>query len=237
MIIPCHNEGGSLRALHAQLVKAFPIAGGIDAEFVFVDDASTDDSVSVFEQLSQGDPRLRVVSLAEQSGQTMALWEGLATARGVWVAHLDGDLQNDPQDLPGMLERAIEGGYDAVLGYRDRRNDTLSRRWASLAANNIRRWVLHDTIRDIGCSTRVVRREVLESLPPIPNQHRYLPALIERTGWRSIQVATRHHERLHGRSNYGNMARAMTGLRDLRAMRQYIHRVGEQRSPKDKPWT
>ncbi len=232
VVVPCHDERDNLRELHRRLAEAFPTTGTIGAEFVLVDDGSTDGTGELLDQLAQGDPRVVPIHLAERSGQTAALWHGLQAARGDWIAHLDGDLQNDPADLPPMLERAREGDLDAVLGYRSRRHDDGSRRWASRAANAIRRTVLRDTIRDVGCSTRVVRREVLSSLPPVPNQHRYLPALIQRGGWSCIQIPTRHHERRHGSSKYGNLGRALDGLRDLPRMIFYLRRVRRARREK-----
>ncbi len=113
-----------------------------------------------------------------------------------------------------MLELARQG-HDAVLGYREQRYDRPARRTASWMANAIRRAVLHDHIRDIGCSTRVVRREAMLALSPVPNLNRYLPALLERSGWRIVQVRAIHHPRLCGRSKYDNLRRGLQGIVDL----------------------
>jgi dolichol-phosphate mannosyltransferase len=198
------------------------------AEFILVDDGSTDDSGALLGAAALDEPRLHPVLRPARGGQTQALHDGLQIARGEWVAHLDGDLQNDPRDLPGMLRRAREG-YDAVFGYRDGRQDSLSRRWASRLANAIRHAVLGDSIRDIGCSTRVLRREVLATLPPLPDLHRYLPALVERAGWRILQVPTRHHPRQHGQSKYGNLGRALRGPADLLRMACLARRLHRER--------
>jgi dolichol-phosphate mannosyltransferase len=127
-----------------------------------------------------------------------------------------------------MYRIARREGLDAVLGYRQQRQDTLGRRLASQFARGVRQCVLHDSIRDIGCSTRIVRREVLDQLQPVENQHRYLPALIELGGWRIAQVPARHHERRWGISKYGNLERGLQGLRDLPRIKTYTNTLKER---------
>ena len=228
VIVPCLNEADSIPTLLAELVAAFPVGGTTAAEFVLVDDGSEDDSRAVLSRCVAKEPRLHPVLRPSRGGQTQALHDGLQAARGDWIAHLDGDLQNDPRDLPALLE-AARSGYDAVFGYRAERHDSLSRRWASRFANALRQQVLRDSIRDIGCSTRVVRREVLEKLPPLPDLHRYLPALVERAGWRVTQVPTHHRPRRHGTSKYGNLGRALRGPGDLFRMARLARRLRRER--------
>jgi len=222
IIIPCHNEADNLVELVRQLAGAFPSGKDPDVEFVLVDDGSTDGSDRIIARLANEQSRLVAVNLPERRGQTRALWHGLRVARGRWIGHLDGDLQNDPTDLPEMYRLARGDNLDAVLGFRFERNDSLGRRLASRFANGVRRVVLRDSIHDIGCSTRIVRREVLDQLPPVENQHRYLPALIQLGGWRTAQVPVRHHERRRGVSKYGNVKRGLQGLRDLPRMKSYV---------------
>ncbi len=214
VVVPCLNESGSLRELVRRLQAAFPAGGTPQAEFILVDDGSSDGSAALLRELAAEEPRLVPVLRANRGGQTAALRDGLRASRGAWVAHLDGDLQNDPADLPGMLQQAQQG-YDAVLGYRVTRHDSVRRRLASRFANAVRRAVLHDHIRDIGCSTRVVRREALAALPVLPDVHRYIPALLERAGWRIAQVPARHEPRRYGVSKYTNVGRGLRGLVDL----------------------
>jgi dolichol-phosphate mannosyltransferase len=229
--VPCHNEADNLLELARRLAEAFPQDGQVSAEFVIVNDGSTDETESRLAELAQTEPRLLSVHLPVRSGQTLALWEGLCASRGRWIAHLDGDLQNDPSDLPDMLRRAQENDLDAVLGYRATRRDNLQRRFASWLANTVRRALLRDTIRDIGCSTRVVKRESLERIEPFPNMHRYLPALVELSGCKFEQIPVTHHERVHGSSKYGNLMRGIQSFRDLpRVMRQA--RIG--RNPRNR---
>ena len=217
VVVPCLNESGSLPELVRRLQAAFPAENEPRVEFVIVDDGSNDGSAALLRELAASEPRLVPVLRAQRGGQTAALWDGLRASRAAWIAHLDGDLQNDPADLPGMLLQAKQG-FDAVLGYRAARHDSWRRRAASRFANVVRRAVLHDHIRDIGCSTRVVRREALEALPDVPDMHRYLPALLERAGWRIVQVPARHEPRRHGESKYTNWRRGLRGVVDLLRM-------------------
>ena len=226
--IPCFNEAENLTELINRLEKVFPAHGELDLEFIIVDDGSSDGSAAIVADLAKENARIVPVYMPSRRGQTDALWQGLQAARGTWVGHLDGDLQNDPADLPVMYKRAQCDQLDAVLGYRLKRHDSLGRRLASQFANGVRRFVLHDAIRDVGCSTRVVRLDVLSELQPVKNLHRYLPALIELGGWRIAQVPVRHHERTRGVSKYGNLNRGFEGLRDLPRIKAYVKALQER---------
>lgn len=228
VVVPCLNERDSLPELVRRLRAAFPAEGALRAEFVIVDDGSSDGSEAVLRELAAAEPRLIPVLRPRRGGQTAALWDGLRSARAAWIGHLDGDLQNDPADLPVMLRRAQQG-FDAVFGYRAARHDGWRRRVASRFANVVRRAVLHDHIRDIGCSTRVVRREALAMLPERPDLHRYLPALVECAGWRIAQVPAHHEPRRHGKSKYTNLGRGLRGLADLPRMAQLARRLERER--------
>jgi len=222
VVIPCFNEAENLEMLHAALATVFTCDTCFEVEFVLVDDGSTDESPLKMAAMAAADTRVRVVLLPQRVGQTLALWSGLQAACGTWIGHLDGDLQNDPGDLVEMLSQAVADDLDAVMGFRSRRYDDLGRRLASQFANRVRRRVLGDTITDIGCSTRIVRREVLAELTPVANLHRYLPAVLQLGGWRCRQVAAHHRERQCGQSKYGNMSRGLEGMRDLPRISAYI---------------
>ncbi len=228
VVIPCLNERDSLPELVARLEKSLPDGSIPSAEFIIVDDGSSDGSAEVLAELQTDHPRLKVLRRPERGGQTPALWDGLALAKGTWIAHLDGDLQNDPQDLPDLY-RTAQQGYDAVLGIRAQRRDSLGRRWASRFANAVRRASLHDTIIDVGCSTRVVKAAVLRQIPPLPNMHRYLPAVIERMGSRIAQVPVSHHPRQHGESKYTNLGRGLKSARDLLRVRRFLREYEARR--------
>jgi len=225
IVVPCYNEAGNLAELVERLAAALPADGGTAAEFVLVDDGSDDGTAEILARLARADARVVPVCRTERGGQTQALWSGFAAARGGWIGGLDGDLQNDPADLPRLYAQARRENLDAVLGFRATRHDDLGRRLSSRFANAVRRCVLGDTIRDIGCSTRVVRREALRGLEPLPNVHRYLPALIEAGGWRIAQVPVAHRPRRAGVSKYGNLSRGLAGLRDLPRMASYVRSI------------
>jgi glycosyltransferase involved in cell wall biosynthesis len=221
VVIPALNERDSLGELVEVLEHSFPADAIPTVEFIVVDDGSTDGSSDLLESLKERHPRLRSVIRSERGGQTAALWDGLAAARGAWIAHLDADLQNDPRDLPDLFHTAQQG-YDAVLGVRAQRRDDLGRRLASRFANGVRRASLHDSIQDVGCSTRVVKAELLRAIPALPNMHRYLPAVIERLGARIAQVPVSHHPRRHGQSKYTNLGRGLRSARDLLRVRRFL---------------
>lgn len=232
VLIPCHNEAESIPELVSQLQKAFPRSGATAVDFVFIDDGSDDGSYEVMERCREGEPRIKAIRRSARGGQSAALRDGLLETGGEWIAYLDCDLQNDPRDLPWMLEKARKG-YDAVIGYRPLRHDKLSRRLASQFANAVRRAVLKDHIRDIGCSIRVVRRETLERIPALAEEHRYLPALLEKAGAKIIQVPTAHRDRLYGRSNYDNLRRGLRGVADLIRVRRHMGRMMRSRKEGD----
>jgi glycosyltransferase involved in cell wall biosynthesis len=221
VVIPALNERDSLPELLRFLEESFPADAIPTVEFIVVDDGSVDGSAALLEEMRSEYPRLKAVCRVERGGQTPALWDGLAEARGTWIAHLDADLQNDPRDLPDLY-RTAQQGYDAVLGIRAQRQDSLARRLASRFANGIRRASLHDTIQDVGCSTRVVKAKVLREIPPLPNMHRYLPAVIEQMGARIAQVPVSHHPRRHGESKYTNIGRGLKSARDLLRVRRFL---------------
>jgi len=217
IIVPCRDEAPNLPGLVDALTRAFPADASPRVEFVVVDDGSQDATASLLAELMQEEPRLVPVLRKTSGGQTAALWDGLHVAHGRWIAHLDGDLQNDPADLHGLMELA-ESGFDAVFGIRTSRNDSWARRVSSRIAGAVRRAFLHDHIRDIGCSTRVVRFEVLAAIPQVRDLHRYLPAVIERAGGRIVQVPVHHAPRRFGSSKYTNLGRALRGIVDLPRM-------------------
>jgi dolichol-phosphate mannosyltransferase len=216
VVIPAYNELDNLGPLLAELRDALrPL--GRDHEIVIVDDGSTDGSAAWLRDEAARDPRLRPVFLRRQQGQSAALVEGIARARGWVIATLDADLQNDPADLPRVLE-ALEDA-DVVSGYRVTREDTWLRRVSSSIANRVRRAVLGDSLRDIGCSLKAYRREALIHLPVFVGVHRYLPALCQFRGARIVEVPVSHRPRHAGVSKYGVANRLGRGIWDLIGVR------------------
>ena len=223
VVIPAYNEAESLPSLHAEIVAACEhgLDGTpLDFEIIIVDDGSTDDTTQVCAGLSP----LRYIHLEHNSGQTAALNRGLHEARGQFVAALDGDGQNDPADIPGMLAylKAHEE-LDCVCGWRVRRQDKLSRRIASQGAYLLRQLVLHDGVHDSGCTLKVFRRACLEGLELTSDQHRFIPALLIAHGYRVGEMPVNHRPRTHGTSKYGP-GRMANGLRDLFAIRAFVRK-------------
>ncbi len=211
VVVPTFNEGASLVELHARLSEA--VAGLGDAELIVVDDGSTDGSFQLLAELAQRDPRLRAVRLLAHHGKATALRAGFARAKGDFVITLDGDLQDDPAELPRFVA-ALEGGCDLVSGWKEIRHDG----WPRLAASRCFNWVIGRVfdvpLHDINCGYKGYRRELLEQLPSYGELHRFVPVFARQLGARFGEIAVRHGPRRHGRSRYG-LARAPKALLDF----------------------
>jgi glycosyltransferase involved in cell wall biosynthesis len=220
VVIPIKDECDNLRPLHERLRAAVdPLCRGAapalaDYEILFVDDGSGDGSFAVLQELAAADPRVKVVALRRNYGQTPALQAGIDWSRGDVLATMDGDLQNDPADLPALLARLAEG-HDAVFGLRANRQDRLLvRKVPSLIANWLIRKVTGVTVKDMGCTLRVMRRDLAESLPLYGEMHRFVPVLAQMYGARVVQVPVQHHPRRAGRTKY-TLSRTVRVLLDL----------------------
>lgn len=213
MIIPIKDERDNLQPLHDQLRLALdPLH--LEYELIFVDDGSTDGSWTMLEQLAEADPLVKVVRLRRNFGQTAALQAGIHWSDGAIVVTMDGDLQNDPADIPRLVAQ-LEEGYDAVLGLRAKRQDNLLiRKVPSLIANWLIRKVTGVPIRDLGCTLRAMRRDVADSLPLYGEMHRYVAVLAQYHGARLTQIPVRHHPRVAGQTKY-NLSRTFRVLLDL----------------------
>ena len=216
VVIPFFNEEANLSPLLEELV---PVLVSVDRSFevILVDDGSTDGGRAVATSQLRDDPRIRLLRLRENQGQSAALAVGFRAARGEMVVTLDADLQNDPGDIPRMLE--LSGEWDVVCGIRQDRRDTWLKRVSSRIANSIRNWLTGDTIEDVGCSLRIIRAELLSCVPLFSGMHRFLPTLLRNAGGRVIQVPVSHRARLRGESKYGIGNRAWRGLIDLFGVR------------------
>ncbi len=213
IVVPLFNEEENIPLLHAAVRDA--LTSEWSWELVLVDDGSSDHTVEIALEAAARDPRIRVVQLSRNYGQTLAMQAGFDQARGQVVVSMDGDLQNDPRDIPRLVAM-LESGYDLVAGYRERRQDRLiSRKIPSFVANRMIRAITGVDIRDNGCSLKAYRRETLRRMHLYSDMHRFLPALAAATaGARITEIPVRHHARRFGQSKYG-LSRIFKLLADL----------------------
>jgi dolichol-phosphate mannosyltransferase len=229
VVVPVFNERDNVAPLIHEITAALrgraPADGG-DFEIVYVDDHSKDDTLAVLQQLKTEVPELRVVHHVTQSGQSTAIRNGVKAARGAWIATLDGDGQNDPADIPKLIAERAKAAPEVKLfaGWRVNRQDSGSKRWASKWANAIRSRMLRDDTPDTGCGIKLFEREAFLDLPHFNHMHRYLPALMQRAGWKTVSVPVHHRHRTAGVSKYNNLNRALVGISDLRGVAWLIKR-------------
>lgn len=213
IIVPVYNELENIRPLVQQVSKVMDGLAG-ESELVVVDDGSRDGSAELLDELTAVEPRLVVVHFRKNYGQTAAMQAGLETARGQFLVTIDGDLQNDPADIPKMLA-ALEDGYDLVHGWRKHRHDTLvTRKIPSRIAN----WLISRTTRfpihDLGCTLKAMRREIAEELELYGEMHRFIPILAHWRGAKCLEMVTTHHPRRYGQTKYG-LSRTLRVVLDL----------------------
>lgn len=208
VVVPVRNEAPNIAPLVAEIRAAL---AGVAHEIVYVDDGSTDETPA--ELAAAGVHRLRHRS---SCGQSAAVITGVRAARGHWIATLDGDGQNDPADIPRLLERAQAlGGDILVAGHRVTRRDTAVKRLTSRLANRIRARLLRDATPDTGCGLKVFPRALFMALPHFDHMHRYLPALVLRQGGQVVSEPVNHRSRTRGVSNYGTLDRLLVAFLDL----------------------
>lgn len=213
IVIPIKDERDNLSPLHDRLRLALNSLNK-SYEIIFVDDGSVDGSYFALEALAQKDPAVKVIRLRRNFGQSAALQAGIDHSTGDTLITLDGDLQNDPADIPLLLAK-LDEGYDAVLGQRMKRQDSLIiRKIPSVAANWLIRKVTGVPIKDMGCTLRAMRRDLAEALPLYGEMHRFVPVLAQQYGGRLAQIPVRHHPRVAGKTKY-NLTRAVRVLLDL----------------------
>lgn len=217
-VIPVFNEVASLPGLVDELLS---ILGGLGLshEVILVDDGSSDGSGVWIEERSRLDSRVRGVLLEKNVGQSGAVAAGLRSSRGSVIVTLDADGQNNPADIPVLLDALRDADVDVVSGVRTPRADSWRRRLSSKVANTVRRAVIGDTISDIGCSLKAYRREALQDIPLFVGAHRFLPALCQFRGARVVEVPVRHRPRNFGVSKYGVGDRLFRGIHDLVGVR------------------
>jgi glycosyltransferase involved in cell wall biosynthesis len=235
VVIPIKDECANLRPLHERLCRALdPLcaAGGGRAarlasyEMLFVDDGSKDGSFAVLEELAAKDSRVKVIRLRRNFGQTPALRAGIDWSSGDVLVTMDGDLQNDPADIPLLLEK-LDEGHDAVFGLRANRQDRfLIRKLPSFVGNWLIRHVTGVRIRDMGCTLRAMRRDLAEALPLYGELHRFVPVLAQMHGASILQVPVRHHARVAGKTKYGltRTVRVFLDLITVKFLHSYLTR-------------
>ncbi|CAN5734842.1 glycosyltransferase family 2 protein [soil metagenome] len=228
VVVPLYNEEENVPLLQVELTTALE---GLDYEIIFVDDGSTDQTVARIAP----DPRVRVLQFAQNAGQSAAMYAGLQAAKGATAVLIDGDLQNDPADIPKLL-REVENGADLVCGYRAVRKDTMVKRLTSRIANAVRSRFTKDGVRDTGCTLKAMRRECVQALVPFKGMHRFIPALIKGAGYQLVEVPVNHSPRKFGESKYGLGNRAVRATIDMFGVRwllsrQLSYNVKEGRPP------
>lgn len=216
IVVPAYNEAENLPILVSEIRKALSWADST-YEILLVDDASTDASNRVMRQLATANDHVRVVRHDDNLGQSAALVSAFERARGAIVVTLDADLQNDPADIPRLLEELDD--CDVVCGIRARRQDSWLRKVSSRIANGARNWMTAESIRDVGCSLRAYRTEYLRLLPVFDGMHRFLPTLLRLNGARIREIEVNHRPRRFGKSKYGVNNRLWRGIVDLFGVR------------------
>jgi dolichol-phosphate mannosyltransferase len=217
VVVPVRNEAENVEPLAREIATA--LAAVRTFEIVYVDDGSDDGTCAELERVRALIPELRVVRHARCCGQSTAILTGVRSARFPWIATLDGDGQNDPADIPQLLERLLaarpEDNLQMLAGWRAARRDTWLRRVSSRVANGVRSRVLRDATPDTGCGLKVFSRATFLRLPYFDHMHRFLPALVQRQGGRVLSVVVSHRPRTRGRSKYGVHNRLWVGIVDL----------------------
>ncbi|BDV41753.1 glycosyl transferase [Geotalea uraniireducens] len=202
IVVPIYNEEDNVTPLHDRVVAALGDSG-LDYELILVDDGSSDGTFPLLRELAARDRRVKVIRFRRNFGQTAAMAAGFAAAAGRVIVPMDGDLQNDPADIP-MLCAKIDEGYDVVSGWRKNRQDTfINRRLPSIIANSLISRMTGVHLHDYGCTLKAYRREVLDGVNLYGEMHRFVPALASQVGARVAELPVRHHPRLHGTSKYG----------------------------------
>ncbi len=213
ILIPIYNEGGNLLLLYEKLVAALKKVGR-PYEVIFVDDGSSDESLEILLDLREKNPNIKVISFSRNFGQTAALSAGIDFSKGDILIPMDGDLQNDPEDILPLLQK-IEEGFDVVSGWRKGRKDPfLNRRLPSMIANKLISWIGGVHLHDYGCTLKAYRRDILKNIRLYGEMHRFIPIYAQWIGARVSEIPVRHFPRGSGASNYG-MSRVFKVILDL----------------------
>jgi len=225
VIVPLFNEQENVPSLQSELRAAL---AGLDHEIIFVDDGSVDRTVEQIETA----PNVRVIRFERNTGQSAAIYAGLQGAHGAIAVLIDGDLQNDPADIPRLLAE-IARGADLVCGYRVKRRDTALKRLTSRIANAVRSRFTKDGVRDTGCTLKAMRLECASALVSFKGMHRFIPALIKGAGYRLVEIPVNHRPRRFGQSKYSLGNRALRATIDMFGVRWLLARRLDYKIRKD----
>lgn len=233
LILPVKDEEESLQALIEEIEQAM-LGLSNRWELIAIDDGSIDGSGSLLKDMAQSKSYLRVATLDRNYGQSTAFAAGFDLARGTWIITMDADGQNDPADIPQLIE--LSASHDLVCGIRRRRQDTLSKRWISYLSNAVRSRLCHDGVSDTGCSLKLIKREAIRELPWFHGAHRFIPALFVMKGFKIAQVPVNHRARSKGVSKYSIFNRSLGPMIDLLGMtwlqrRRINYHFQEENSP------
>jgi len=216
VVVPVFNEQDNIAILQSELGAALV---GIDHEIIFVDDGSTDQTAAKITPSAA----VRVIRFERNRGQSAAIYAGAQAARGRILVFIDGDLQNDPRDIPRLVTE-VSRGADLACGYREKRKDTVTKRLTSRIANFVRSRFTKDGVRDTGCTLKAMRRECVRTLVPFKGMHRFIPALVKGAGYRLVEVPVNHRPRRFGQSKYGFGSRALRATIDMFGVRWLLSR-------------
>ena len=226
IVVPVFNEAGNIEAVVREaLLKLLPLG---NFEIIFVNDGSSDETGSLLAQLAASAPAMRALSHSKRSGKSAALRTGVMAAHALWVATMDGDGQNDPDDIVAMtksVDLAKVGEVGLVAGIRRTRIADASRKAASRFANNLRRALLRDDCPDTACGLKLIPRDLFLAFPFFDSLHRYLPALTRHFGFTAVYVMVNDRPRTAGQSKYSNIGRAFAGIWDLMGVMWLLRRT------------
>jgi len=231
VVIPAFNEEESIGGLLDEVFSTLN-SMQISHEVIVVNDGSTDTTGDLLQRLQQTSAALRVLTLVPRSGQSAAFEAGFRIARGELIITMDADGQNDPGDIPHLIETIP--GHDAVLGVRVNRQDPGIRKFAQKIANTVRNTLLGTRFRDVGCSLKVFRREIIQGLTLYDGLHRFFPYLVEMRGGKTVEVEVKHRPRLLGKSKYSPLGRGIPAFLDLlmvkRMKKRALHYTAEEQT-------
>lgn len=216
VVVPVHNEAGNIRPLLTELVNA--LNGKYEYEIIYIDDGSTDETFCELKRFMKSCPQLRLIRHAACYGQSTAILTGVKASSASIIAMIDGDMQNDPEDILPMVDtylRNYENRDVLVTGFREKRQDSILKKISSKIANNVRSALLQDNTQDTGCGLKVFGKDFFLSLPYFDHMHRFIPALSKRGGAQIISVNVNHRPRQLGISKYGTLDRLKAGIVDL----------------------